>query len=236
MRMNSQVLIVAAGRGTRLGCTQPKALLPLAGRPMLLYAVEPFLGLAADRPIVVVAPSDAEDSFRETLAGAFPDQAFLIVHGGAERQDSVRAGIASLDEDTELVIIHDAARPFVETETVELAVSAALEHGAATVAVPSVDTILEATGTDCVASVPDRSKLWACQTPQVFHVDRLLEAHQKAREDGMSATDDTALLINCGYSVKIVRGRPSNRKVTTADDVTWAEIFAAQRQSPCASD
>lgn len=211
--------------GQRLGEALPKALVPLCGVPLLVRTLSAFAPLGLADSAVVTIPVGHEVTIATLLAGAFPGNHISLVPGGAERQDSVRHGLAALREDTELVAIHDAARPFVSASAVEASFAAAASVGAATVAVPAIDTILVSDGDGFLSETPDRSAVWYCQTPQTFQVAVIREAHEKARMKSFQGTDDATLVRRCGHAVKLVRGEFTNLKVTTPTDMTIAETF-----------
>jgi 2-C-methyl-D-erythritol 4-phosphate cytidylyltransferase len=171
--------------------------------------------------IITIAPQ-ARAEFESALRAHFPTSRAQLVDGGKERQDSVRNGLAALDPVTEIVLIHDAARPFVSVDSIRASADAAAEFGAATVAIPSIDTILVSDGDAFLADTPDRKTLWACQTPQTFGVDVLRHAHEKALRDGYAGTDDASLVQRAGGKVKLVMGSPLNFKVTTPQDLALA--------------
>ncbi len=222
--MKTQLLIPAAGLGARMGCAVPKALMDLAGRPMLLRTLERFRALDLIAGAVIVVPAEARGDFEHALLGAFPEFRVHLVPGGAERQDSVWNGLEALDPDTEIVVIHDAARPFISMASIQASIEAAAECGAATVAIPSVDTILEGDDAGYLVSTPERKRLWACQTPQTFRVDVIREAHRAARLLGYLGTDDATLVRRAQGRVKLVLGTPLNFKVTTPADHALAEL------------
>ena len=220
--MNPQLLVPAAGMGARLGRGEPKALTDVAGKPMVVRALERFemLGLADNA--VVVIPSPFAEAFEKVLSAAFPAASFTLVAGGEERQASVWNGLQQLDSGTDLVVIHDAARPFVAAASVEASLDAAARYGAATVAIPSVDTILVADREHFLRETPDRSTVWACQTPQTFQVDVIRKAHEEAQRAGLVFTDDASLVRHAGGEVKLVMGTALNFKVTTPADLELA--------------
>lgn len=226
--MKTQALIVAAGQGTRLGRNEPKALISLNGRAMLAYSIEALRRAGVESPIVITCPADVRAAFETTLSSITGAAEFRLVPGGAERQDSVLAGLDALEADTVLVAIHDAARPFIDPDCIRRTVETAAIHGAATVAIPCVDTILVSDKDRRIKDVPERAALWSCQTPQVFRVDWLREGHERARREGTAATDDSRLVWAIGHPVHIVEGSPMNRKITTPDDLVWAEQVAAE--------
>jgi len=222
-------VIVAAGRGTRMGAPDNKPYLPLAGRPVLAYALEAFGRCPSVESVVIVA-APGEEARAEAVALELAPalrKVRAIVPGGAERQDSVLAGLAALD--TEGVLVHDAARPLVTPEQIEACCREAERHGASALAVPVKDTIKVEGESGFMTATPDRSTLWAVQTPQAFHREELLNAHRVAMLEGAAATDDTMLLERMGRKVAIVRGEYSNLKITTPEDLPIAELLLMKR-------
>ncbi len=211
--------------GLRLGLEKPKALVSFAGKPLLIHTLERFRTIGLLSGAVITVPPNREGEFEHILCKAFPDNAFALIAGGRERQDSVEKALNALDESVEIVVIHDAARPFVSKASIQASIEAAIEHGAATVAIPCSDTILTAKEGDFLAGTPDRHRLWACQTPQTFRVDVIKKAHKYAREHGFSGTDDATLVQRMGAPVKLVKGTPFNFKITTGEDVALAEAI-----------
>ena len=224
--MKSQLLLPAAGSGKRLGRNLPKALVEVAGKPLLVWTLGRFAPLDLVDGAVIVVPRPHQGRFAEVLGEAFPGGRFELTPGGPVRRDSVANGLGALDSDTEVVVIHDAARPFVSPLSVRACIEAAAECGAATVALPCVDTILEGDRDGWLAATPDRGKLWACQTPQSFRVGVIRTAHERAALDAGSAaevTDDATLVRQMGERVKLVMGTRFNFKVTTPQDLELAE-------------
>jgi len=215
-------MIPAAGMGLRLGCEGPKALIDIAGKPLLVRSLERFQPLGLVDGAVIIIPAGYESAFASVLAIAFPSARFSCVEGGAERQLSVSNGLDALDPATEIVAIHDAARPFVTAASVSESIEAAAQYGAATVAVPSIDTILVGDPDSFLIDTPDRARLWACQTPQTFRVPVIREAHSAANAASYLGTDDATLVQRTGHKVKLVRGTPLNFKVTTPEDLALA--------------
>lgn len=226
--MKAQLLLPAAGLGTRLGCAGPKALVPLGGTALVARTLARLapLGLL-EGAIVVVTPGD-RDAFTRALDEAFPGARPRIVEGGAERQDSVANGLDALDPDTGVVVIHDAARPFVPLDAVRASIAAAMDCGAATVAIPSIDTILQADADGYLEQTPERRLLWACQTPQTFRVGVIRTAYARARAEGFLGTDDATLVRRAGGRVLLVPGAPLNFKITTPDDLRLAECVVRE--------
>lgn len=214
------VVIVAGGRGTRLGADVPKQLLDLGGRSLLQRSVDAFDAHAQVDEIVVVLPEDFVARGASLVGPARRPMAF--VGGGARRQDSVRHGVSALSDAADIVLVHDAARPFVDAATIDRVIAAAREEGAAVPAVPASDTVkLAADGQPRVARTIPRGDVWLAQTPQGFRRDVLDEALAGGHGAG-EATDEAMLVEQAGRPVRIVRGDPRNRKITTMDDLEAA--------------
>jgi 2-C-methyl-D-erythritol 4-phosphate cytidylyltransferase len=221
--MSIAALVLAAGRGERLGDALPKAFVPLAGRALLLRSLQVLAAVPEiDRLVLVIAPGDRKRLIEldSELAGLPGLQS--PVDGGAERQHSVRAGVAALAEDVELVVVHDAARCLVRPEDVSRVIDAARRHGAAILASPVRDTIKRVQA-GRVVETPDRASCWAAQTPQVFRSELLREALARADEDGFLGSDDAQIVERLGVEVRIVEGPASNLKLTTREDWAVAE-------------
>jgi 2-C-methyl-D-erythritol 4-phosphate cytidylyltransferase len=216
-------MIPAAGMGTRLGCSGPKALVDVGGKALVVRTLERFspIGLLEDA-VIIVTPGH-ENGFKSALARAFPGSPFTIVTGGAERQTSVQKGLDALSPNTEIVVIHDAARPFISQSTVTESMQAAAKCGAATVAIPAVDTVLRGDSGNWLVDTPPRHELWLCQTPQTFRVEVIRRAHAQAAEDDHVGTDDASLVRRMGERVKLIKGSPLNFKVTTPLDLKMAQ-------------
>jgi 2-C-methyl-D-erythritol 4-phosphate cytidylyltransferase/2-C-methyl-D-erythritol 2,4-cyclodiphosphate synthase len=213
-------LVVAAGSGLRVGGEIPKQFLTLAGKPLLRYCLETFLAhprIAAVR--VVINPT-----YRALYDAATAGLALMpAVDGGATRQASVRLGLESLEASKpDLVLIHDAARPFLDAATIDRSLVALAEHQAALVAIPVVDTLKRAEGAFSGVTV-DRTGLWRAQTPQGFHFGAILASHRQLADSGIEMTDDAAVAEATGHKVILVPGHEDNFKVTTQADLIRAE-------------
>ena len=227
--METLAILVAAGRGERLGAPRPKAFLEVAGQALLLRAARAFDAAALVDGIVAVVPEDEVENARVLLGPIGKLRG--VVPGGARRQDSVLEGLkAAPDAWDGTVLVHDAARPFVPPELVDAVVVAAREHGAALPVLPVVDTIKRVQGGRAVATV-DRAELAAAQTPQGFRFSLLVRAYEQAFRDRVSLTDESMAVERLGRDVAIVPGSPDNRKITTQGDLAWAEA-AARREPP----
>ena len=234
------LLIAAAGSGRRMGAAGNKLLLPLAGRPLLAWTLEAALACGAVRWIGIVGqPVDAEaiaalvaEACQGSTAQSPPTPVVWIV-GGDTRQDSVRRGLAALPKDAEQVLIHDGARCLVEPDLLHRcceALGEAILAGAGIIAAtPVTDTIKEVGEGGRIRATPDRSLLWAAQTPQGFGVAPLRQAHAKAEAEGWTVTDDAALFERLGWPVQVLEAPPSNIKVTTPFDLTVAEAVLRTR-------
>ncbi|MFP6583202.1 MAG: 2-C-methyl-D-erythritol 4-phosphate cytidylyltransferase [Candidatus Hydrogenedentota bacterium] len=218
-----QLILVAGGLGTRLGQSEPKALTTLAGKVLFIRSLDAFIDAALLDKAIVVYPVGHESAFRSTLDGAYPDNTVQLVRGGIERNDSVRNGLAALDPRTTLVVIHDAARPFIPASVIGQALSAALTVGAATVATPCKDTILKSTAEYSLEATPNRNTLWACQTPQIFQRSIIDGAY--ASPIPSTITDDATLVQQAGHEVRIIEGPDTNMKITTPQDLAYAEFL-----------
>jgi len=207
-----------------MGTTIPKAFLTLGGIPMVVHSLRTLSLVPGLTSITLVIGADQEAVSRDVLHryGSWP-VAVRLAHGGPERQDSVAAGLQMIEANADLVLIHDAARPFVSLSCVQTCVDTAAAHGAAIVAVAAHDTIKRVEPDMVIVETLDRGRIWLAQTPQVFLAALLRDAFERARRDGITATDDATLVEHLGHPVRIVAGDPTNRKITTPDDLRWAE-------------
>ena len=222
-------VVVAAGKGERMGAIIPKPFLSLVGTPLFIHTLRALGQFALIKKIVLVIAAEREILCRQLLEqyGSF-GFALTLVHGGAERQDSVRLGLAALDPDCDIVVIHDAARPFITAEALERSVVVAAEYGGALVAIPARDTMKKVNADLFVTETVPRHDIWLAQTPQTFRVALIQEAHARALALGVQGTDDAALLEWAGGQVKIVPGEARNFKITTAEDLQFAEALLQQ--------
>lgn len=224
---HAAAVIVAAGRSERMGGAVRKPFLEIAGRSLLEHACAAFASVAAVREVVLVVHADDVDRVR--ALGLLKVTA--VVPGGAERTDSVRAGVAALPSGAEVALVHDAARPLVRPATIEAAIATAAREGAALVAVPVRDTLKSSPdGRRAVATI-DRSTVWAAQTPQAFRTSVLRELLERARRESVTATDDAALHERYLGPIALVRGDESNINVTTPEDLAIAEAILSRRRS-----
>ncbi len=214
-------VIVAAGSASRMGGID-KVMAPLGGEPMLVHTVRAFQSCDCIRQIVVVTRADLLQTVSQLCAGF--DKVRAVLTGGADRAESVQIGLNALSSQVRLAAIHDGARPFVSWQVIDRAVRAANTYGAAAPGIPVKDTIKENAG-GVVLRTPDRDRLMAIQTPQVFDIDLLKGALAKARRDKAGITDDCSAVERIGFKVKIVTGEERNLKITTPLDLRFAELL-----------
>ncbi len=220
--MNSAIL-VAAGKGLRMGPDRDKLLLPLAGRPLVVHTWQRLEEATCIDEIVLVVREGKQAEFA-ALAGQFGfEKPFRIVAGGAERQDSVWNGLLALHPEAEVVAIQDGARPCTPTDLIAATVQAAIETGAAVAAQRVTDTIKEADADRRILRTVDRSRLWAVQTPQTFRVEVIRRALAEVQRQDLRVTDDTAACELIGQPVQLVECLAPNPKATSPADLPYLE-------------
>jgi 2-C-methyl-D-erythritol 4-phosphate cytidylyltransferase len=219
--------VVAAGRGERLGGDVPKQYQLIGGVPMVLRSLRPFASHPDVAHLVLVLPNQDAASPPKFLSDF---SALSIVAGGRHRGDSVRAGLAALRRECTVVLVHDAARPFVDRAVIDAVMRHARAGEGAVPAVPLSDTLKEAMSEDTslVRRTRPRARLWRAQTPQGFPRAVLEEAHARAASTGRRATDDAALVEAMGIPVRLVPDTCRNLKVTTPEDLALAELLAGR--------
>jgi 2-C-methyl-D-erythritol 4-phosphate cytidylyltransferase len=219
--MQSLAILVAAGRGERMGADRPKAFLELAGEALLLRAARAFEAAPSVSRIVAVVPEDEIAAARVLLAPV--RKLAAVVGGGERRQDSVQAGLEQAPAGFDgVVLVHDAARPLVDVALIEAVACEAAAVGAAVPVVPVVDTVKRVSDGLVVETLP-RQDLGSAQTPQGFRMALLVEAYAAAFRDGLTVTDEAMAVERLGAPVRAVPGSPLNRKITTPEDLAWAE-------------
>jgi 2-C-methyl-D-erythritol 4-phosphate cytidylyltransferase len=224
-------IIVAAGKGTRMGAQVDKLWLEVAGRPVVAHTWQKFNDAAVVDEIILVVRDGMQAHFTE-LAERFSFQKqFRLVAGGPERQDSVWNGLEAVSPGTEIVAIQDAARPCTGEELIAATIEAARETGAAVAAQPVTDTIKETSDGKIISRTVDRSKLWSVQTPQTFRVGVIRQAIAKARQEGLILTDDTAACELIGQPVRLVKNSRPNPKVTVPADLPFVESLLQESVS-----
>jgi 2-C-methyl-D-erythritol 4-phosphate cytidylyltransferase len=222
------VVIVAAGTGSRTGSAELKQFRWIGGKPMLLHSVQAFHARADVAMVVCVLPKSHAADPPPWLFQCDLDR-LLVAVGGAERSDSVFAGLADVPDDCSVVVVHDAARPFVDAATIDRVIAAAREGTGAVAALPVVDTLKEVEGDGRIVGTVDRRRLWRAQTPQAFPRNLLVRAYREARRERRAATDCAALCERLGLPVRVVAGSERAMKITTPDDFARAEALAPPR-------
>lgn len=219
--MQALAILVAAGRGERMGRERPKAFLELDGQPLVSRAARVFDAAPSVGSIVAVVPQAELQTAVALLAGL--GKLHAVVPGGERRQDSVLEGMKAAPAGFDgVVLVHDAARPLVDVSLIERVIREAEEHGAALPVVPIVDTVKRVSG-GTVSATLDRSELFAAQTPQGFRFELLGQAYEAAFRERLTVTDESVAVERCGVPVRVVAGSPRNRKITTPEDLAWAE-------------
>jgi 2-C-methyl-D-erythritol 4-phosphate cytidylyltransferase len=230
--LTASAIIVAAGSGVRLGSGVPKAFVKIGGRTMLSYSLAAVGQVNSIGEVVIAVPEGFESAARAEAAAAGLGAAVKITPGGIERQDSVRIALGLTSAESELVIVHDAARPLATPAIFEACIAAAARAGGAIAAIPVADTLKRIADSDrTIAATVARTGLWQAQTPQAFRRDLLLAAHRRAVSEGIVATDDADLVERTGVRVEVVEGSTANIKVTTPSDLAIVEAIIAAHKA-----
>lgn len=221
--MNTAI-ILSGGRGKRMGASVSKQFIMLKNKPILYYTIKKFLDNKDIDNIVIVLPEDEIDYFKENILDKFDLDISKIVLGGKERQDSVYNGLKEC-KDSDIVLIHDGARPFVSDEIISNGIKFAKEYGAAAPGVMPKDTIKVKDSDSFSKSTPKRSDLVSVQTPQVFKYDLITKCHEKIKIEGKEVTDDTMVVETYGNKVFLYDGEYTNIKITTPEDLILGEYL-----------
>ncbi|OMP67971.1 2-C-methyl-D-erythritol 4-phosphate cytidylyltransferase [Domibacillus epiphyticus] len=222
------VVIPAAGKGKRMKAGLNKLLLELEGKPVIIHTLEVFESDPCCKGIVLSVHPDEQSEFEQLLLTYNIKKVCAFAMGGQERQHSVYSGLKVLPPESDIVLVHDGARPFITRGTIEMLVKSAHDSGAAIAAVPVKDTIKKA-ASGTVSKTIDRASLWSVQTPQAFKKSVLLHAQQKAEEEQFLGTDESSLVERTGYRVQIVESDYDNIKLTTPEDMYFARAIIAKR-------
>ena len=221
----STAVIVAAGKGKRMGTEISKQFLPLCGKEILAHTVEKFEKAACIRDIILVTGGDALQDVRQMVQEYGWKKIISVTEGGKERQDSVFLGLQQVPQDTEIVLIHDGVRPFVTEEILERSIAAAKETGGCVAGVPAKDTIKVCDAEGFAIATPNRSTLRQIQTPQTFRRKEILAAYEKAKADGFLGTDDASVAEHSGFPVRFIMGSYRNIKIPTKEDLLIGAAF-----------
>jgi len=244
------VIIPAAGLGTRMGgltagakparvTAASKQFAEIGGAPILVHTLRKFEAVPQVSEIILALRADDAASFEARLQKEGLRKKITLVEGGEHRQQSVANGLSQLDAaPDDLVLVHDAVRPFVDAEIIGNVIQAAARHGAAIAGLPAVDTVKQvdrtAEGAIVVSTIP-RARVVMAQTPQGFRYDVIKKAFDEAQADGFQGTDEASLVERTGHEVAVVMGSPQNIKITTPADLKLAEFFLSQEQRRRAS-
>jgi len=214
-------IIVAAGKGTRMGPNVDKTFLEISGRPVVAHTWKRFTDAKCIDEIILVVRDGMQYAFQELAEKFLLKKPFRLVVGGKERQDSVWNGLEAVSLQTEIVAIQDAARPCTSEALIEATIAAARESGAAVAAQPMTDTVKESPDGKLIERTLDRSRLWSVQTPQTFRLEVIKRALAEVRRRGLSVTDDTAACELIGQPVRLVVSAQPNPKVTRPEDLPY---------------
>jgi len=225
----TSAIIVAAGKGTRMGPDIDKLFLELNGSPVVAHTWRTFDQTSPLDELVIVVRDGLQGAFMELANTCEFAKPFRLVTGGQERQDSVWNGLQALSAESELVVIQDAARPCTTSELITATITAARETGAAVAAQPVTDTVKESADGQLISRTLDRSRLWAVQTPQTFRTDIIRRALAEVRKQNLRVTDDTAACELIGQPVRLVVGAEPNPKITRPEDVAYIEVLLRRR-------
>ena len=222
------LLIAAAGSGRRMGATRNKLLLPLSGQPVLAWTLQAAFEAETIDWIGIIGQEIDRAAILALVEGAPKPVAWIA--GGDSRQESVERGLAGLPDQAQHVLIHDGARCLASPDLFNRCSDAVRNGKAVIAATPVTDTIKRVDESGVITATPNRSELWAAQTPQAFAVDELRQGHREARTNGWTVTDDASLYERLGWPVNVLDAGPSNIKVTTPFDLTVAAAVLAERQ------
>ena len=229
-------IVPAAGLGTRMGADQLKQFLELDGMPLIIFTLRRLAACAAITDFFIATRADDVVFLEDKVAKAALGRPARVIHGGDTRQQSVANALAQVDPSTEIVLVHDAVRPFVTLEQIERLIAEVRSRGAAILGIPAIDTVKEvkrATLPQDVALISatiPRERIVLAQTPQVFSYALLRDAFRKAQEDGINASDEAALVERLGHDVFVVLGSERNLKITRPGDVDLARFYLEQER------
>lgn len=227
-RRRNAAIIVAGGLGHRMNSNLPKQFMNLCGKPVVQWSLEEFDKADTVEKIVLVLPEEWIEEGKKFITNFHPTKEFLIAKGGELRQDSVRNGLELIGESINIVAVHDAARPGINSELIEKAFELANEKGNAVFAVPSYDTLAVIKNNEIIDNI-DRNVIFRIQTPQIFSYDILCEALDKAKKENVVGTDEATLVRRLGHKVYMILGSEKMAKITTFEDLEKAEFLFSKR-------
>ncbi|NBI08038.1 2-C-methyl-D-erythritol 4-phosphate cytidylyltransferase [Senegalia massiliensis] len=220
------VIIAAAGMGKRMNSNINKQYILLNDKPILFYTLYKFEKNEFVDDIIIVAKEDEISYCNKNIVSKYGFKKVKdIVAGGKERRDSVYNGLNAIDVESDIVLIHDGARPFVDNEIINSSIKEVIVNKATVVGVPVKDTIKIVSDDNIVESTPNRSHLWKVQTPQSFSYSVIMDCYNKGIENDLNVTDDSMLVEHFGYSVKMIMGSYKNIKITTPEDLVMGKNF-----------
>lgn len=227
MERKNTAIVLAAGQGKRMNSKVQKQFLELGGKPLLYYSLKCFQDSGMIRDIILVTGAESVPFCKEEIVEKYGlTKVTKVIPGGKERYDSVYEGLLSC-ENSDFVLIHDGARPFITEEIIRRGIQGVEKTGACVIGMPSKDTVKIADTQGYVAETPERSSVWTIQTPQIFEYNLIREAHEKIRCRDMSAITDDAMVVEqeTGVKIVLVEGSYKNLKITTPEDLDIADIF-----------
>ena len=233
-------ILPAAGLGTRMGAETPKQFLELDGVPIAVLSVRRIASCPLVTQIIVATRQDGIEKLESRLRQEKFKQPLRVIKGGDSRQESVAAALKLVPNDTELVLVHDAVRPFVTTEQINRVIAEARTRGAAILGIPAIDTVKEVKRTSLpedmaliTATIP-RERVVLAQTPQAFHYTLLRDAFKKAQQDGITGSDESSIVERYGHDVFVVLGSQRNLKITRPGDMDLARFYLEQERKESA--
>jgi 2-C-methyl-D-erythritol 4-phosphate cytidylyltransferase len=230
-------IVPAAGLGTRMGADQPKQFLELDGVPLIIFTLRRLASCPAITDFIISTRAEEVVSLQDKVAKASLGRPARVIHGGDTRQQSVANALAQVDPATEIVLVHDAVRPFVTREQIERLIAEARSRGAAILGLPAIDTIKEVKRSSLpedvalISATIPRERIVMAQTPQAFSYALLRDAFRKARQDDVTASDEAALVERFGHDVFVVQGSERNIKITRPSDMSLARFYLEQERS-----
>jgi 2-C-methyl-D-erythritol 4-phosphate cytidylyltransferase len=230
-------IVPAAGLGTRMGADQPKQFLELDGMPLIIFTLRRLAWCPLITDFLISTRADDVMSLQDKVAKAALGRPARVVHGGDTRQQSVANALAQVDPSTEIVLVHDAVRPFVTREQIERLIAEVRARGAAILGIPAIDTVKEVKRASLpedmalISATVPRERIVLAQTPQAFSYALLRDAFRKAQQDDVTASDESALVERFGHDVFVVQGSERNIKITRPSDMDLARFYLEQERS-----
>jgi 2-C-methyl-D-erythritol 4-phosphate cytidylyltransferase len=231
-------ILPAAGFGTRMGADTPKQFLELDGVPLVQFTLRRLAECSAITEFLIPTRAEEAGALRARLEGASTGRPVRVLTGGNSRQESVAAALAEVPRDAELILVHDAVRPLVKRDQIDRVIAEARACGAAILGIPALDTVKEVKRASLpgdvaliTATIP-RERVVLAQTPQVFHASLLLEAFARARQEGITASDEAGLVERLGHDVHVVLGSDRNLKITRRGDLELARFYLDEERAP----